>query len=333
MNKNENLDVNSYMNTAKCIAIVTVIMAHSRNTGYYFYSNLTERIGAIGVVIFFIIAGYYFNVEKYGIKFFFIKKIRSILLPWLLTGTIVYLISHSFNFLDWLNWIIGNGTYLYYLSMLMLCYLFLSFFNQKIHIILFLLLNIISLLATSFGVIDYLFLKYFGVIEINNYLNLFNWIGFFSKNYIKNVMLFLKKKIIIILVTYGLFLTIGFYLEPNYSGYFSRLAIPTELFGVICIFSISTIKWLNNKYTYSLTELIFAIYLTHFLTFPVRKFLIHNLFTEFVNPFIFMGVNCFLLLSGLYISRKINLEKLYCILLGIRMEKVEDKNLQRANEQ
>lgn len=334
-NKYEGLNINSSMNVAKCIAIISVIMAHSRNTDYYFYSNVTERIGAIGVITFLIIAGYYFNVEKYGVKSFFKNKITSIVVPWVFTGTILFLIGHNFNFQDWMKWIVGHETYLYYLSMLMLCYLFLSFFNKKTYLVLFVLLNLASLLATSFGVFDYLFFKYFKVVEINNYLNVFNWIGFFSigillKNNLKNIMVFLKRNIIIITATYILSLIIGFYLEPAYAGYFSKLAIPLELLGVIFIFSLSTITWLNNKFVHNIAELTFEIYLTHFLTFPIRKFLIHTPIMEFINPFIFLGFNCALLLIGRSFSEKINLENWYCLLLGIRIDKVK-KNIKKLN--
>ena len=331
------IDVNSVMNVAKFFAIISVIMAHSRNVDYFFYSNITERIGAIGVITFLIIAGYYFNVDKYGVQLFFKKKNTSIVVPWMFTGTILFLIGHRFNFSDWLKWIIGNGSYLYYLSMLMLCYLILSFFNKKNHLFLFVFLIVISLITTSFGVLDIIFLKYFEVLEINNYLNVFNWVGFFSlgilfKNNLMGLLMFAKKYRIAIILIYMLSLIIGFYFEPDYGGYFSKLATPMELLGAIFIFSLSTITCLNNKFINTIAELTFAIYLTHFLTFPVRKFLIHTPAWEFINPLIFLVFNCILLLLGRYFSKIINMENWYCLLLGIRNNVVNTSKYSTFNK-
>lgn len=332
-NKDESLDVNSCMNVAKCFAIISVIMAHSRNSDFYFYSNITERIGAIGVVAFLIIAGYYFNVAKYGIKAFFKNKITTIIVPWIFTGTIVFFVSNKGDnlfFSDWINWIIGNGTYLYYLLILLLCYLLLSFFNKRGYLIIFILLNIISLLLTSFGVFNYLFMKHLNALVINNYLNVFNWIGYFSlgilvKGHLGLIMEFLKKYRLVIVVTYLFALCISFFLEPLDAGYFSKLAIPMQLLGVAFIFSMSTLKELNNSVVAKVAELTFAIYLTHFLIFPIRKFFFTSALLEFINPVIILTVNCLILLTGIYISQRIKGYGLYCLLLGIRRTKVVEK--------
>lgn len=332
--KDESLDVNSCMNVAKCFAIISVIMAHSRNINFYFYSNITERIGAIGVVAFLIIAGYYFNVAKYGVKDFFKNKITTIIVPWVFTGTIVFFVSNKGNnlfFSGWINWIIGSRTYLYYLTVLLLCYLIVSFFNKRIYLITFILLTVFSLVLTSFGVLDYLFLKCFNVVEINNYLNVFNWIGYFSlgillKRYLKLIMEFLKKYRLVIILTYVFALCISFYLEPFDAGYFSKLAIPMQLLGVAFIFSISTLKEFNNSIVAKVAELTFTIYLTHFLIFPIRKFFFTSALFEFINPILILTVNCLVVLTGIYISEKIKLSGLYCLLLGIRKAKIEKEH-------
>jgi fucose 4-O-acetylase-like acetyltransferase len=332
-NRYKSLDVNSYMNVAKCLAIISVIMAHSRNTDFYFYSNITERLGAIGVVAFLIISGYYFNVAKYGVMAFFKKKINTIIIPWIFTGTVVFFVSNKGDnlfFSDWINWIIGNGTYLYYLLILLLCYLLLSFFNKRGYLILFILLNIISLLLTCFGVFNYIFMKCFNDVEINNYLNVFNWIGYFSlgiflKGHLGLLMEFLKKYRLVIALIYILALCMSFYLEPLNAGYFSKLAIPMQILGVAFIFSMSTLKELNNSVVTKVAELTFAIYLTHFLIFPIRKFLITSALLEFINPVIILTINFLILLTGSYISQRIKWYGLYCLLLGIRRTRVIEK--------
>lgn len=166
------------------------------------------------------------------------------------------------------------------------------------------------------------------MIEINNYLNVFNWIGYFSlgifmKGYLKLIMEFLKKYRLLIVIAYAFALCLSFYFEPHYAGYFSKLAIPLQLLGVVFIFSISTVKQLNNNILAKISELTFAIYLTHFLIFPIRKFMFTGILLEFINPLIILMINCLVLLTGIYISGKIKLNGLYCLLLGIRKNKVE----------
>lgn len=66
------IDVNKILSVSRVFAILSVIVAHSRNTNLGIASIITERIGSLGVVLFFFISGYYFN-PKYdlGIGAFF----------------------------------------------------------------------------------------------------------------------------------------------------------------------------------------------------------------------------------------------------------------------
>ena len=76
--------VSSVFNISRLIAIISVITAHTpfniNNTVLY---DLIKRFSSIGVVVFIIVSGYYFNPQKYKTIGKFMKsKIATIILPW-----------------------------------------------------------------------------------------------------------------------------------------------------------------------------------------------------------------------------------------------------------
>jgi fucose 4-O-acetylase-like acetyltransferase len=326
MKEELSLNVSSVFNVAKVLSILSVILAHSRINDSSIFSTIAEMFGAIGVVTFFFISGYFFNVSKYGVNAFFKKKIKSIIIPWLFLGTLVYIIGNKFSFLSWIYWIVGNGTYLYYLSVLMACYVISSFFFKKWHRYFFIVLNIISLILTSFGLIDEIWIKVFGFSSFNNYLNVFNWIGFFTlgilfKGKIEFWLYKLKNNIIIILSSYVLIIFISLSLDSFNvvgGGYFSKLAIPLELIGILVVFSLSTLTVFHNQIIYRISDFTFSIYLIHFLVFPFRRFLISGYFFQFINPVFYLLLRSGIILIGIQIAKKIKLENLFNVLMGLR---------------
>lgn len=327
------INVSNTMKIAKVLAILTVIMAHSRNGDYEFIGIITERIGAVGVPVFFFIAGYYFKVGSEITKFWK-KKVITVILPWIFTGSLLFLNRciklgfSNFSILKLFNWLLGNGTYLWYLTILILCYAFFSYAKSKPILVTFIAINVISLLMTSFGILDLLANKV--GFQINNYLNIFNWLGYFSlgilaKGRMEVILSFLKSKILIILLGYPLLLVVGYLIEPNTGGYFSKLAIPMELAGIIYIFALSSLYIFNKNIIYTISELTFSIYLTHFMVFSIRRFLLENPVFEFINPIIILAVNTCLLLFFWKISSLLKLDKIYTTLLGIRNTKNNTK--------
>jgi hypothetical protein len=315
---------NNMLNVAKFLAIISVIVAHSRSTNYNYLSTITERLGTLGVLTFLIIGGYYFNIDKYGFVPFFKNKLKTIVIPWVFTGTVIYLVGLHFDLIDWLLWIIGYKTYLYYLTVIMSCFLVLSVFNKKNHLYFFVFLTTLSIFLTSYGYIDLLVFKLSkGTIVFYNYLNIFNWLGVFSigvllKKNMAAFLFFLNKKMIYIIGLYLICLIVSVYIEPESGGYFSKMTLPMEFIGVVCLFSLCTLPVFNHFIFARIAEFSFGIYLTHFLMFPIRKYLPTYFFMEFINPFIILSLNVVFLLLGLRISKLINLDGLYCTLLGIR---------------
>ncbi len=313
--------ISRIMKAAKAISILSIITAHLRDSE----NIVSERLGSIGVIVFIFIAGYYFHPKKYNtLRSFFQKKATTIIIPWVFTGSILYIIENQFSLPGLFNWLIGNGSYLYYLTILMLCYLVLFYLRSRVVLIALIFINILSQVLTAFGIIDHCAFVLFGMGPVNNYLNLFNWIGYFALGVmakeipLDSLFYRLKQMIWIILPGYVLLLAGSLLLEPDKGGYFSKLAIPMQLAGVLTVFAFASVRCLHRRWVYRLSDLTFAIYLTHFFVFPIRRFLPTGVPGEVLNPFLILIIVSGLLYLGQRISRLLSLEKLYTLMLGIR---------------
>lgn len=228
------------------------------------------------------------------------------------------------GFFNWINWIVGNGTYLWFLTMLVCSYFVLYYIkDNKNWLFLAIILNLTSLIITSFGYLNSI-AEYAGI-TINNYLNIFNWIGFFalgilSQKRLVHFIYFLRRNIIIILVLFLIALSVSVYMEPIYAGYFSKLAVPVEVLGCLTILALSTLKLFDKKIILSISSFVFTIYLTHFLVFPIKRILGNTMIFELINPIVILIVNFLILVLGMWVFKKIGLVYMYSLCLGIRQK-------------
>ena len=129
--------ISHIFSTARIYALLSIVSAHMYfpNT---FSGQIFNRFGSLGVIIFLFISGYYYRHEKFGgWKNLFKKKFISVVIPWFVCGTLTWvyniiLSSQNHSLLGWLNWIFGNGSYLYYLTILMLCFVLLYKANRLV---------------------------------------------------------------------------------------------------------------------------------------------------------------------------------------------------------
>lgn len=172
---------NEYIYYVKGLAIISVICAHcnsvldSSNHIIVLESLLLQNIGTYGVICFFVISGFLFHHPGKHVAEFIGKKIKSIVIPWLISATCVYLYVYlrkpPLSLEHYIKFVLGDGSYCYYLSVLMLLYLSFLF---------------IPFLRTSYGlcfcevltIISTIF--FYNFMGINPYLNIFNWIGYFA---------------------------------------------------------------------------------------------------------------------------------------------------------
>lgn len=165
----------------KAFAIISVICAHCNAVGddvgriAVISSVLMQNLGTVGVGCFFIVSGFLFHCQKGQAGSFFCKRITRIIIPWLFSSTLVYLYVHlrkpPLDFVSWLNFVLGNGSYCYYLTVLMGLYLIfalLPFMRSKAALIVCECTSVISLVAFP------------QIGRLSPYLNILNWIGYFA---------------------------------------------------------------------------------------------------------------------------------------------------------
>ena len=174
--KQKNLSVRLY--ALKAFAVLTVILAHSAYTSVQnaFIVRLLGALSSVGVVVFFVLSGYFYKNYDRGFLFFLKKKILWLIVPWAFWGVATYAVNFlrkdfSFTFLNFLNYMIGNGSYLYFMTVLTVLFL-ICYFLYKFDVFNYVMIcvTIASIIVTSLDLLPWLY----------PYLNIFNWVGFFS---------------------------------------------------------------------------------------------------------------------------------------------------------
>lgn len=119
------------LNCVRVFAVFSVICAHVKpienNTGLMNVSfSILEIVGYGGVSLFFILSGFFMAYNQDSFLAFCKKKAINLLIPWLVTGTLVYMYSNvrkgSFTILGLLKNLAGSGSYLWYMSVLVVLY-------------------------------------------------------------------------------------------------------------------------------------------------------------------------------------------------------------------
>ena len=105
------------------LVIVFVICAHvayiTRNNAIGLYSmHLLSNIGSVGVGIFFFCSGLCFHPWKYTLSTFVIRKGKTIGIPWIFIGTLVWLYvvlrKGDISIISWMRFLSGYLSYLYF---------------------------------------------------------------------------------------------------------------------------------------------------------------------------------------------------------------------------
>ncbi|MDF2513615.1 MAG: hypothetical protein K0S04_3481 [Herbinix sp.] len=331
-------DVNNTFYVLRFFAILAVVMAHS---AYTLIPNdtvvkLYNSFGRCGVIIFFIISGYYFRKEKYENVLQLLKaKLKPIVIPWIIWGLAIYctrFVSTDlyFNLKEIILWLLGFGTYLYFLTIyiFLLCIFQILPNKNGIQVIL-LICTLINVYLVAGNVGPYSVLKSTNVrselIYQLTYLNIFNWIGFFTlglllrkKNLFesKNLWAFKYKKIINLFI---IFLLIYMILNEKGNTYWTYYSIWIEMSFFVILFQVS--KFLKDvRYIQEIGKVTMPIYLIHFLIegFIFNKILTESIIMGFIRPLISVLIIYWLLQFGLSISKRMHLQRLYTTLLGLK---------------
>lgn len=160
----------------KAFAILSVAFAHCSYHDSPLVQQISSLIGGIGVPIFLISAGVFFNISEDG-KTFWLKKLKNIVCPWVLFGILTYLVSvvlgAKFSLVNLFLWWIGSGTWMYFVTILLICYVVFRAIKWQGLPYLMIALFIISNILDVFGINPITNL-------IGSYLNVFTRVGYFA---------------------------------------------------------------------------------------------------------------------------------------------------------
>lgn len=275
----------------KGIAIISVIMAHTPIVLQNKFTNqLWGNLGALGVPLFFIIAGYLFSLNTDSIKIFLYKKSKNLLPAWLFCGTLVYVIStlvgkkvERINVGDWSRFLLGEGSLFYYMTILCILYV-VNFYIRKhlIGLIVIVLISSISILLTALGYLE----------NINLYLNPLNFaiyfvIGIMLKDKWGKLLEICQQYYIVLLGILSILLVVATY--TGQGGYTGMLTIPISLFGFCGV--VGSFRKDKIEIMQEIGKRSFSIYLLHMPIAGTVNILFNKLgIFMLIKPLVVIGV-------------------------------------------
>lgn len=125
----------------KAFAVLSIICAHccgvleGSSFANVVSSTFLSSLGSIGVGVFLFLSGYLMFFTQKNATAFFLSKIRTLLVPWLLCGTAVYLYitlrKGNLSVFGLVKWLLGVDTYLYYMTVLSVLYVAFFFIRKR----------------------------------------------------------------------------------------------------------------------------------------------------------------------------------------------------------
>lgn len=323
-----NFNEREYIYILKTFATISIVSAHcssistDKNIINNIFSFILNQIGSIGVGIFFIISGYLFYKSKYSFNLFFIKKFKSIIIPWIITGTCVYLYivlrKGGLGVYTWIKFILGDGSYLYYLSILIVFYI-IFFYTKKKKFIIYvgIISGSISILLTSLG--------YF--IDINPYINPFNFSVYFSvgllignKDSLTKLSSVCSRYRKYLLIVYIILLVV-LNIYGITSGYWGEATLIVQPVAILLIFGLSTEKIFYKKNIIEIGKNSFSIYLLHM---PIAG-VVSNIFNRLnlwmitlLRPFLVVFITIICIYVYKYITKKLWGYERFNFIIGTR---------------
>ena len=317
---------------SRVLAIISVITAHTKfHIDSILIQNLIGRFSSVGVVVFIIISGYYFNPQKYGtVRNFMASKLTSIIIPWGVLGTFIYIESklvmgQAIGVVNWLQFMVGHKSFLYYLTVLMICYLvyFYPVKTEKVWTVCIIsfAITVISQQLTAWDIVDV------SKIYLTNYLNVLNWCGYFcigimlKKLDVYKLINIFRKYILLLIFAWGILFVLGGYFDKGF-GYFSRFAIPIQLLSAAIVFGISSFDFADCRFARYISKISFCTYLVHmFFVAAVEKYIGHMVGVRLFMPIITLLIILMIVYVAEMLACKLNMTKLFSCISGVRINK------------
>ena len=328
MNAESTLNLRQFIYAVKAFAILSVICAHvayvpqSDSAANVMAGNVLTSLGSIGVTMFFILSGLLFAKGGHVFSGFFRKRIKSIFIPWFATGTVVYgyvaIRKNGINLVDWIGFVSGNGSYLYFLPMLIACYLMFFYVNENSsRLTCVMVLSLASIVLTAGKVIT----------EINPYMNPFNWFFYFGVGYV----LFNMDRVGIVLdfakrtVWYwacGFVAALGAFSFHGSVGYWTMNYLFFELMAVMCILGICSFPVIyQSRPINSIGQESFSIYLLQMPLAGIIAFFFSKVDLvplTLLRPFVVLLLIIMLIRACKFMAQKMQIDGLMSMLMGFR---------------
>lgn len=272
--KSQDFNETDFIYSLKAYAIVSVICAHvasSPNNLAPYLVLIIANLGKIGVPLFFVLSGY-LSWRNNSTFAQFLRKKMNIVVPWLICGILVYVISSLFGStrqaLDatgMMMFVAGYGSLFYFPPMLIVSQLFFFVLEQAIglrtsHCVLVgaIAATVASIYLTAAGRLD----------SVNPYLNPINWVGFFSLGLLlakatsmERILDIARKYLVIEGVVFaGCISTL---VQSNVASYWSVLSLPMEISGALLICRLASCSFSRRTLFLFAGKQSFAIYLLH----------------------------------------------------------------------
>ncbi len=311
----------------KSFAILSVMAAHvtMKSSGGLLpeiFSKGWKLTINIGVMIFFVLSGYFYRFPEKNRLEFFRKKLSTVVIPWLFCGTLTWFVTAADAMLshraanNWLQWIIGYKTLYYYVAVLMFFYGAFSLFWRSD-----------PLLWCAVGVT--VFMRIAGTFRwspfaqqwITPYQDAFNWCGFFAIGILLKrhggMQLILRKPVQVAAAVFAVFTCVlSIYL--NEFGTFNIIATVRGISFAILLWNLSW-KLAETRLQRGLDVIgkdSYCIYLLHMpIVQPICFRLGESAFMHLVRPVIALGIMVILIDLGRKITAHLkhgqNIQRLF----------------------
>lgn len=270
-----------FTNAIKSWAIISIIAAHvyidgNISLGLEYFKIFLNYFGTIGVGLFFIVSGFVWGNIGFNLK----KSVSKLIIPWVTSGSLIFLYVYfrksdldSDFFYGYLSFILGQSSYLYYMSVYFIFILTARFWN----------VNFIGFIVFIVSLIYYIFkIPIFHIyLGVNEHLNPLLWFpyvyfGKYAKNILSFLDLFRLEKILIF--SFIIFLILYYYYEYNinsYIVYFSLFRIYLTFLFFLSLYYLYLNFQVMNKFNIVGEQSLF-IYLWHMPLVGVLNFIGNN---------------------------------------------------------
>lgn len=252
----------------RAFAILSVCCAHMPSfemTGPMdiWWNRILAMYGTLGVGGFFLCSGYFFDRQKALTLNYWKNKIQKLIIPWIVLGTLVkmwylHISDTNFQWQEYFAWMIGKGTWLYFIPVLLELLIIFTFAKNKV--ILF-IIAIVSIASNILVICGYGYQSY-----VTPDMNPFNWAIFFLlgmmwKKYEEQITSVLRKWKYVIFLFFIVWSAVYLCADQSVT-YWNRFSIPFEISGIYVLLQLAYVTR-NIKPMQTIGMNTLFIYITH----------------------------------------------------------------------